>query len=68
MIAVYGGEGACQLEACTEPAWVIDFTRIAAQCRKAVDGGIGVDTVKMKKILQDARNMFICYKFSTGSS
>ena len=56
------------MEACTEPAWVIDFTRIAAQSKKAVDGGIGVDTVKMKKILQDARNMFICYKFSTGSS
>ena len=56
------------MEACTELVWVIDFTRIVVQSRKAVDGGIGVDTVKMKKILQDARNMFICYIFSTGSS
>ena len=33
-----------------------------------MDGGIGVDTVKMKKILQDVRNIFICYIFNTGSS
>ena len=33
-----------------------------------MDGGIGVDTVKKKKILKDARNMFISHIFSTGSS
>ena len=33
-----------------------------------MDGGIGVDTVEKEKILQDARNMFICYIFSTCSS
>ena len=30
-----------------------------------MDGGIGVEK---EKILQDARKMFICYTFSTGSS
>ena len=33
-----------------------------------MDGGIGVDTVKKKKILQEPRNLFFCYIFSTGSS
>ena len=28
MSAVSGGGGACQLEACTEPVWVINFTEI----------------------------------------
>ena len=28
MFAVYGGGGACQLEACTEQVWVINFTKI----------------------------------------
>ena len=40
------------METCTEPVWVIDFTRIVVYSRKAVDGGIGVDTVKKKMILQ----------------
>ena len=33
-----------------------------------MDGGIGVDTLEKEKILQDVRNKFICYIFSTGSS
>ena len=32
-----------------------------------MDGDIGVDTVEKEKILQDARNKFICYIYSTGS-
>ena len=55
------------MEACTKTVWVIDFSRIVALLRKAVDGGISVDTVKKKEILQDARNMFISYLYSTGS-
>ena len=32
-----------------------------------MDGDRGVDTVEKEKILQDARNKFICYIYSTGS-
>ena len=32
-----------------------------------MDGGIGVDMVEKEKILQHARNKFICYIYSTGS-
>ena len=67
MFAVSGGGGACQLEACTEPVWMINFTEIVVEYRKAMDGDIGVDTVEKEKILQDAKNKFICYMFRFAS-